>query len=52
MNKTKTVAIFGLITLIIVIAGFALLLTRKQNVDEEGIVKSYWRKPKDEQPKA
>jgi len=51
MNKTKTVAIFGLITMIIVIIGFVLLFTRKQKV-EDGIVKSYWKNPKTETPAA
>jgi len=45
-NKTKTVAIFGVITLIIVIVGFVLIITRKQTVNSAtGEVKSYWKKP-------
>lgn len=47
MNKTKTVAIFGIITLVIVITGFVMLFTRKQSINSStGEVKSYWKAPK------
>lgn len=49
-NKTKSATIFAMITLIVVIVGFVLVFTRKQTVTD-GVVKSYWRKPKeDEKP--
>jgi hypothetical protein len=46
MKNTKTAVIISIVIGVLVITGFALLLTRKQIVSENGEVKSSWRKTK------
>lgn len=49
MYKTKTAVIFAMITLVIVIVGFVILFTRKQEITiggETAEIKSKWGKDK------